>query len=286
MNKQQIILITAGVALVGVLFFGMTNVGPKKPASPETTHQPGDGHNHGFNLDEYKKAITAKLSPAQQQYVAGLEASVKRGDVKDQAVHIDHQLARFWKDTVGDPILHFYYASTAAELDNTEKSLTFAAQSILAYLPYTGQREARTWLAGTARSLFEKALEINPDNDSSNVGLGGTIIYGGSKPGDNPMEGIQRVLKVAQKDSSNMFAQYMLGVGGQMSGQLDKAVLRFERVAKAQPNNLEVLFKLAETYETLGDKPNAVKWYKAINQQVSRPDMKKELQARIDMLSK
>src|SRR6185295_15381007 len=93
--------------------------------------------------------------------------------------------------------------------------------------------------------LFKEALLLNPGNDSSAVGLGGCIIYGANAGEGGPMEGIMKVREVAEKDSNNLFAQYMLGIGGVVSRQYDKAILRFERVVKGQPNNLEALFKLA-----------------------------------------
>lgn len=216
-----------------------------------------------------------------------MENKVKRGDVNNQQLHVFHQQAAFWKDSAANPVAYFYYLSKASALDKSEKNLTFAAHSILGYLPFAEQPAQRVWLANQCRSLFEQALQINPQNDSSIVGLGASYIYGAGKDGDNsPMAGILKIREVAQKDSNNLFAQYMLGVGGVVSGQYDKAVQRFERVAKAQPNNLEVLFKLAETYETMGDKANAIRWYENIERGVKIPEMRAELQQRIAQLKK
>ena len=53
------------------------------------------------------------------------------------------------------------------------------------------------------------------------------------------MKGIQILLSVVRKDSNNMKAQTMLGIGGSISGQYDKAVERLQKVVKAQPDNLE-----------------------------------------------
>ena len=88
------------------------------------------------DIEQYEQAAVSQLTQERQRYVTGLEESVKRGDVKEQAIHVNHQLARFWKDTVPNPLLHFNFTAKAAELDNNEKTLTFAAHSILGYLPY------------------------------------------------------------------------------------------------------------------------------------------------------
>lgn len=285
MNRQQIIVVAIAAALTAGLYFLGPKHGAKKP--PLASAVANSPHNHAadFSIETYLTEAQKTLSTPRQQYLLSLDNEVKRGDVADQQLHVYHQQAAFWKDSSANPIAYFYYLSKAAALDNSEKNLTFAAHSILGYLPFAEQSAPRTWLANESRSLFEQALQKNPNSDSSKIGLGATYIYGASGEGDaSPMTGILKIREVAQKDSNNLFAQYMLGVGGLVSGQYDKAVQRFEKVAKADPNNLEVLFKLAETYETMGDKQNAVKWYETIERGVTIPEMKKELQQRIAQL--
>lgn len=280
MNKQQLILIISGIVLFGGLYFIGSNVGPKKLATEQKG--PMQTQQASLNIDAYLAHATEHLPLHGQQYLTSIEQSVKRGDVKQQQIDVFKQQASYWKDSVNDPIAYFHYLDKAALLENTEKTLTFAAQSILGYLPYTDSLPQRVWLANQSRELFEKALDINPKNDSSIVGYGSTYFYGGSKAeGESPMTGIMKVREVAQRDSTNLFAQYMLGVGGLISGQYDKAVQRFEKVVKAQPDNIEVLFKLAETYETMGKKEEAIKWYQNILSRTKLPDMRAELQKRI-----
>jgi len=285
MNRQQIILITAAISLTaGLYFFGVTV--PKKKEGEEQAKaaamKPQD-----FDIDHYMEDAIKQLPVSGQQLLASLDNEVKRGNVKDQQIDAYKHQAAYWRDSADNPIAYFHYLKLAAALESSEKSLTFAAHSILRFLPFAEQPAERVWMANEGRELFEKALELNPNSDSSAVGLGGCYMYGASKgDGDSPMTGITKVREVAAKDSTNIFAQYMLGIGGVISGQLDKAVVRFEKVAAAQPDNMEVLFKLAETYENLGDKPNAIKWYTLILNKSNIPDMRKEIQKRIEDLKK
>lgn len=283
MNKQQLILIVLGLALVaGLYFLGPTVAPHKKPptAVADSSAAPM------FNPEMVEQSAVARLSRQRQQYLTGLIQSVKRGDVKDQSIHVYHQVASFWKDSVPNPFLHFTYAAKAAELENTEKSLTFAAHSILGYLPFAQSREEQGFLANEGKALFDKALTINPANDSSIVGSGACIMYGADAGEQGMMAGIMKVREVAQKDSNNMFAQYMLGIGGMISRQYDRAIVRFEKVVKAQPNNLEALFKLAEAYEVSGNKEKAIEWYKVISGKVTDKEIKSAVAARIEELKK
>lgn len=282
-NTQKILIGVALAATAGLYYFGST-VGPKKAGAQPQAQAADSSHNHDpLDLEKVRAGAMSQLNQAQQQYINTLENTVTRGDVKSQQAAAHRSLASFWKDSVASPVMHFKHLSLASELDNTEKSLTFAAHSILGYLPYAHNHLEQEWLANRGKELFDKAFAMNESNDSTIVGIGGTIMYG-AKSAEGPMAGIMKVRAVVEKDSTNMFAQYMLGIGGVISGQYDKAAQRFEKVAKAQPDNLEVWFKLAEAYELSNMNPQAISTYEQIEQKVSVPEMKTEIKKRITQL--
>jgi hypothetical protein len=86
-----------------------------------------------------------------------------------------------------------YYTSEAAKLENSEKSLTFAAHLFLDNLLTEGDPAMQHWLGENAKVLLDKALVINPANDSSKIGLGICYMFGNIS--DNPMQGILEVKK-------------------------------------------------------------------------------------------
>ncbi|MEO5591303.1 MAG: tetratricopeptide repeat protein [Chitinophagaceae bacterium] len=283
MKKQQFILVGSGFALLLlVYFFGNTT-------PPEKQHAVTEGANGATPKKMEAAVIIAaakqKLSASRQAYVTGLESSVVRGDVKEQQIKVYHQLANFWRDSVHFFEPYAYYTGAAAKLENSEKSLTFAARQFLNELKGTNQPAVKQWMADESKDLFEKALAINPANDSSKIGLGSCYIFG-STAGDpqEVMMGIQKILEVARKDSANMYAQLMLGIGGVVSGQLDKAVERLKKVVEKEPANLEAIFMLAEAYERKGDNANAVYWYEAGKKYISNPQMAEEIDNKIKTL--
>jgi tetratricopeptide (TPR) repeat protein len=287
MKKPQYILVIAALILLSGLYFLGPTVAPGKKNKPTATADSTD-HEH-FDIKSFNQQTITGLSAQRQDYLGHLQEEASTHSTPSQseaAIHANHQLASFWHDSVPNPPLHFYYVAKAAELDNSEKSLTFAAHSILGYLPFAQNAELQSWLAGVGRELFEMALVVNPANDSSVVGVGGCIMYGASSDPQSSMQGIMKVREVAEKDSSNLFAQYMLGVGGMMSQQYDKAAIRFEKVARAQPDNMEVLFKLAEANELLKDNRKAIYWYQQILPKVPDPQLKAEIENRIEELKK
>ena len=280
-KKQQLILVSGSAILFLLIFFFGKTVPPRKAAeTPAAATAQAT-----ITYDDIIANATKKLPASQQAYVTSLRSAVVRGDVKDQQVKVYRQLADFWKDSVRLFEPFAYYLGEAAKLENSEKSLTFAARLFLDNLRGAEDPALKTLLANSAKSLFEKALAINPDNDSTKVGLGSCYIFGSSA--SNPqevMQGIQQILQVVRKDSNNMYAQMMLGIGGVVSGQTDKAIERLLKVVQHEPKNLEAVLTLADAYERKGDNANAVKWYEEAKKLIVAPQVLKELDERIKQL--
>ncbi|HRF20230.1 MAG TPA: hypothetical protein PK977_18760, partial [Chitinophagaceae bacterium] len=110
-----------------------------------------------------------------------------------------------------------------------------------------GSEQRRQWKALQAKDLFERSLKINPDNDSSKIGLGACYLFGNIS--SNPLEGIAKIKEVVDRDSTNVYGQLTLVKGSLLSGQYDKAISRLETVTRLQPTNIEAILLLADTYE-------------------------------------
>ena len=284
MKKPQWITLATALILVAILYmFG--RVVPEKKAN--TTRQP-DLADNPVSIDSILFDAKKRLDATQIVRLNALENSVIRGNVNEQKLKAYHQLAHFWADTgqIFEP--YAWYEGEAARLENSEKSLTFAAHLFLQNMRGENDQPLRTWKALEAKDLFERSLKINPQNDSSIIGLGACYIFGGISA--TPMEGILKVRAVADKDSSNIFAQEVLGHGSMYSGQYDKAIARFETVYRLSKKNedtqLEACLMLAEAYERKADRLSAINWYKKSLMLIKNQEVKKEVNKRIDELSK
>ncbi len=282
MKKQQWIIVLVGLILVLVIYIGGLTKAPKSDAPAAAS--PQSAGIQPVTSEILIQRAKQRLKPEQVTRLMALESSVKRGDVKDQQLHIYHQLAKFWSDSAKMFEPFAYYTSEAAKLENSEKSLTFAAHLFLDNLLTEGDPAMQHWLGENAKVLLDKALVINPANDSSKIGLGICYMFGNIS--DNPMQGILEVRKVVQEHPDNLYGQLVLGLGGKKSGQYDKAIERFKIVVDKQPDNLEAIFNLAETFEMKGDKTNAVIWYQKARDMIQVPDAKIALDKRIKDLKK
>jgi len=258
MNRQLTLTVLAMSALVLLFWLGKTTSNEK--VEVKATEKITEKFNIQSFIDSNKKDISATLLKIIGSYEKTLTES------RDNEIKINslNSLATLYKDSVLLPEAYLYYTSSAAKLDNSEKNLTFAAQLFLNQLRGEQNELKLDWESGEAISLFEKALLINPENDDLKIGLASCFIFGKGRNGDpqQTMKGIQELLGVVRKDSSNMKAQLLLGIGGYVSGQYDKAVSRLLKVVEQQPNNIEAIAFLADTYAAKGDKTEAIKWYK------------------------
>ncbi|MET0461586.1 MAG: tetratricopeptide repeat protein [Chitinophagaceae bacterium] len=291
MKKPQWITVAVAVVLTAFIFlFGRTVPDKSAAPAPAAAHDEHDGHDHGntattaVSTDSILFFAKQQLTPEQVTRLNLLENSISRGDVKTQQLRVYHQLSHFWVDSVGFFQPYAWYEAEAARLENSEKSLTFAAHLFLENLQQEENPGLRQWAAVQAKDLFERSLKLNPDSDSSKVGLGATLIFGGIA--ENPMEGLKWIRDVEQKDSTNVYAQMTLARGALMSGQLDKAVSRLMTVNRMQPENLDAILMLADLYDRMKEKKKAAEWYQVSLKYVTRQDVKKEIEKRIAELSK
>jgi tetratricopeptide (TPR) repeat protein len=282
MKKPQWITLSVAVLLVLGLYAATQKqlFGEKEHKAPVAAVA---GNNAVVATDTILFHAKEGLTEAQVTRLATLENSITRGNVQEQQIHVYHQLANFWKDSAAVFAPFAWYTAEAARLENSEKSLTFAARLFLEGLKNEENPQLKQWEAVQAKDLFERSLKINPANDSAKVNLGAVYLYGGLA---SPMEGIGMIRSVVEKDSTNIHAQMTLGEASLMSGQLDKALERFTTVVKLQPDNLEAIFRLADINEQMHNNKEAVKWYKKSLPLVKIPGMKQEVEKRIDLLTK
>jgi Flp pilus assembly protein TadD len=283
-KKQQWYLMGAGlVVLACLLIFGKTVNPEQKAIAPSASHEHA---NETFSIDKHLEESKKQLNKEQAAYIAALENSVSRGDVKTQQEQMYQQLAKWWHDSLHNHELYVFYLSKAAMLVNSEKNLTFAARQILQQAKSEEDGAKRGWKAEQAISLFEKAIALNPNNDSLQVELGSCYVFGKGMAGDaqETMKGIQQVLKVVRKDSTNMQAQLVLGIGGVISRQYSKAIPRLELVVSQQPANMEAITWLAQAYEANGDKANAIKWYEYSKKVANNAAYSSEVDAHVQIL--
>jgi tetratricopeptide (TPR) repeat protein len=289
LKKPQWIFVAVAILLVAAIYsFG--NIIPPKKNQPvvETQHSENDGHDHGpvqlVSTDSILDAAKKRLNPDLANRLSKLETLTINQVDKPQLLSGYHKLSHFWSDSARVFEPYAWYEGEAARLENSEKTLTFAAHLFLGNLQEEQDVTLRKWKALQAKDLFERSLKLNPDNDSSKVGLGACYLFGNIS--EFPMEGIRIINGVLEKDSTNMYAYMVLINGALISGQYDKAINRLETVNRIYPGRPDMMIYLADLYAMTGDPKNALTWYEKSLPLINMPNQKKEVVDRIAELKK
>ncbi len=282
MKRNQLLLLGGALLLVVVLFVFGNTIPPKKNTASNAAATAESNAPKPIVFDTLLAKAKLRLNSQLLQQANLLQQQTADASTPQQRLKAYQQLADFWKNSgrIYEP--YAYYFAQAAKLENSEKSLTFAAHQFLDNLMVEGDPAMQQWLATNAKVLFEQAISVNPNNDSSKIGLGACYILGGIS--NNPMQGILPVKAIAEKNPKNVYAQFILGLGGKKSAQYDKAIERFGAIVTIAPDNLEAKLHLAECYDLKGDKSNAVKWYTEVKNTIKNVDAQKELEQRIRLL--
>ncbi len=280
MRKPQLILILSGLLLFSVLYFFT----PRYTAK-EANESNQSAENQVITTESILNTAKLALSESQKISLLSIENQLLNASNAQDSLKSYKALTRFWADSAQKLAPYLYFSYSAALLENSEKSLTFAAQLLVDNLLTPDAPPALLpWIAGNAKVLLEKALVINPKNDSAKINLGACYLFGNLS--DNPMQGITKIKEVVDKDSTNAYGQFILALGGKKSGQYDKAIERFLTVINIQPNHIEAMIHLAECYELTDQKALAIEWYTKVSNSVNIPEAKEAISKRIKELKK
>jgi tetratricopeptide (TPR) repeat protein len=248
--KSQLVLILIAILLLsGLYIFGKTS----NPALiPANQAQANSGQATPLDFTQLLDSVKKTLPPATLLEINSLESGVIRGDIKSERIGLYSRLYGIWDSLTVKPIAA-HYSGEAAKLENSSKSLTFAANLFLADLQHTEDPSLRTWEACEANTLLRQDSSLDPANDTIQVSLADSYVEGG-----DVMSGVKRLLDVTRKDPGNLGANLLLGRLSVMSGQYDKAVTRLQGIVDHYPDNTEALYFLAEAYKGKGDDKKAV----------------------------
>jgi cytochrome c-type biogenesis protein CcmH/NrfG len=98
------------------------------------------------------------------------------------------------------------------------------------------------------------------------------------------MNGIMMLREVVKTDPNHENGQLFLGLLSLQSGQLEKAVERFEKVLVLDSQNFNVLLLLGRTYADMGNRTKALETFKLLKEKTNDGSLNKEADAWIAKL--
>jgi len=272
-QKKQVILVGAAAALLIVLVaFGRTIPHSDKKAMPTDSHMHSDGQEEKpIAFEELLAAAKQKVPASKLISIASLENRVGRGDVKHQQIAAYKELYATW-DSLNQLPIAAYYLGESAKLENSEKSLTFAANLFLDHLEHAQDPAVMKWESLQAITLLDRAIQLSPANDSLKIKQ--ALLYMNT---GEPMVGVAKLRDVVAKNPDNVEAQLTLANLAIQSGQYDKAIERMQTFLQTHPNEPKVIFVMAEAYRSKGDVKKAVELFEQCKTLLKDPSLKAEI---------
>jgi Predicted N-acetylglucosaminyl transferase len=248
LNNNKWILIIGGLIVTLLIFFLLPTHRPKVASQQSHTHQENlsspkqaNALIAPINILEIEKEKASKLNDADKALLKQLKSTV---DNTPCAVAYK-DLAEYWEKRDELNLAANYYKK-AAFLENSEKSITFAGNLLMALMQKTSDPAVIRWQASEAIECFTKVTDMNPDNLDAKIALATCYTDGTGET----MKGVALLREVTAKDSTNISANIILGKLAIQSGQYDKAIKRLELVLSLRQDNTEAMYFLAEAYKT------------------------------------
>lgn len=241
-TKTSRVLLISSALVVFVLLFIAPKIAPageeKEPEVPA-----GEAVSSAAALDVYLSMAVKSLEPGLKQQL-DQHAAAQRND----------SAAAFW-DRLKRPDLASFYLEQQAKKENSAAAWFKAGNRYYYAVQFSKDQTQIPVLYQCAMRSFNKGLALEPANTDAQIMLASCYVEGSS----DPMEGISRLREIEKTDSSNVKLQLTFAFFSVKSGQLDRAISRFNKALKADSAYIEAYLHLADAYEQLGDTENTIK---------------------------
>lgn len=269
-RKTGLLLVSATLALTVLLFIsprqgtGSVNT-TSVPGVPQTT-APVSGSQSA--LDLYLNPAQKVLAPTEKNR----EEIFRSGKIYDS-------LIVFW-DSKKRPDLAAYYLESKAKGANTAPLWMQAGTRYYYAVPFVKDETEVPLLYQRAVFCFNRSLQIDSANSDARIMLASCLVESGT----DPMKGIGLLKALERTDSNNIKVQLSLALFSVRSGQLDKAIERFNKVLRIDSSYIEVYLHLADAYEKLNEPSQSLKMLEKYQSETNDPVVKLEVGKYIDQL--
>ena len=248
--QLRFILIAGTILLSVALYFAPSQLN-KKGAEPKAAVESKEDE---FNPEALLRSAKASLDTNALQQLEFIEKASAQANNQDTAL-LD-SIGRIW-DRNGIPAASAIWFERKAQIVKSETSYLDAAFRYFDSFRMANDSSVQSLLVGKAITNYKKVLEINPNNLNAKTDLGACYADGTS----DPMKGIMLLRDVVAADPNHEMAQYNLGMLSVKSGQLDKAIERFQKVLEINPERSEMNFYLGQVHLQKGDTAAAIQSY-------------------------
>ncbi|TAE67206.1 MAG: hypothetical protein EAZ85_15270 [Bacteroidetes bacterium] len=251
-NSPIFVIVIAFLAVIGLYQLPKSivdnkdkSIENKKQASQETAK---DSHNQMTNWSD----------KTQKEY----ELLIKKYNQAPKKEIIIDSLIVFFKTNMKFDSAAYYQEKITIEKENIEnwQKTGDAFYEAFKYAVSIDEKKAEK-LAEKTQNYYQKIIEKNPNDLDRKANLAMTYIFD-----KNPMKPVLTLRENLEKNENHEPTLLNLGMLAIRSGQLDKAIVRFEKIIQLNPMNFEAKIYLADVLIKQNKKTEAKKILKEISE--------------------
>lgn len=241
--QQRVAVLLAGLLLL-VLFFGFDIKSSQQIEGIQQRSKTG----LSLDINTILKKAGESLGPERASELAALEVGFQQAEEPERS-QLLKKISGFWFRQK-QPYLAGSFAKQAAEQENSAEAWSIAGTTFIGGIT-SGPEDERQACFQEATYCLEQAISLEPDNVNHRVNQ--ALAYVRKPPADNPMRGIQMLLRLNENEPENVVVLLNLAKLAIETGQWDRAKVRLEKAAEVEPENSRVVCLLAEVLQRLQD---------------------------------
>ena len=258
-NVKQISLV-GFCAAVGLSIYFL----PKKAPAGILKQMPTAKVDTSFSINDYQVDAKNKLDSVSIAKLNSWESLSDSNSLRN--------ISGFWA-SINNAGLSAYFVEKLALKDGKVESWYNSAFRYLMASRNSDKMGEKLYFTRKAINAFSKVLELDPSNLEAKANLGVCYVEGSQVLGTQPMQGVLLLKEVLEKDSKNITALINLGYFSIQSGQYEKAIERFNQVLEFKPDYIDAYIYLADTYQRMGKKSEAIKVLETLKSKNKNPEI-------------
>jgi tetratricopeptide (TPR) repeat protein len=204
-------------------------------------------HTHSFQIPD---SLREKFESLYDSY--------KKAESQEKRFIFADSLAKAYK-TVGKLDSLAKYREVRALANPSLENLKMAGDGYYEAFNFAVETSKRNYLAGKAQEYYNRVLNEDPLLFDVKSKLAMTYVAGAE-----PMKGIAMLREVLLEDPENEMAIYNLGILAITSGQLDRAIERFEKLVELDPENPEANFYMGYCLFEMGEESKSRPYFEKV----------------------
>jgi tetratricopeptide (TPR) repeat protein len=278
MSRLQIIIVSLGVLLLAVLYFGVRT----SPLSQKEVESSRAESVSKASINDIINQAKSDLTEAERNQVGALESELDIAGNDSTRLDIFKNLSSLWYSKRNFATSGFY-AEEVAQIDKSDSAWSIAGINYALCFTNTKNERIHGYCYEKALTAFENAASIAPDSMVYKENL--AYCYTQNEDFEQVMKGVMIYRGILEQDSTNVKVLLALGkMSVERSGDYGKAVGRLESAIRLAPNNLEANLLLAQTYVGLNRKSEAKKYYQKALSLTNSDSLKKNIKDSINNL--